>query len=208
MQSPIDGGMGGGRVFHYNHYLWKTSTGFSSVLGADACLVFRERSESGDDTDTGYGRSKERRRGLVLSLILFKPWCLQNYLNGTTVLSWCSISFLFVVVKELELVSLYWGMQRKVLGCFPRALCFLFFRSIGKPRRQPVVLLAHAHPNCSKSFHIVTAFLSQHTHQAAKAHSPCLIPSQFLVSHLWAAKLWCTHKAISSYPQFNLLSSL
>ncbi|KAI8545826.1 hypothetical protein RHMOL_Rhmol07G0068600 [Rhododendron molle] len=40
-----------------------------------------ERSESGDDTDTGYGRSKERRR-----------------------------------VKELELVSLYWDMQRKVLG--------------------------------------------------------------------------------------------
>ncbi|KAI8545825.1 hypothetical protein RHMOL_Rhmol07G0068600 [Rhododendron molle] len=58
-----------------------TSTRFSSVLGTDACLVFRERSESGDDTDTGYGRSKERRR-----------------------------------VKELELVSLYWDMQRKVLG--------------------------------------------------------------------------------------------
>ncbi|KAF7138636.1 hypothetical protein RHSIM_Rhsim07G0056000 [Rhododendron simsii] len=31
-------------------------------------------------------------------------------------------------VKELELVSLYWGMQRKVLGCIPKALCFLFLR--------------------------------------------------------------------------------
>lgn len=125
-------------------------------------------------------------------------------------LSWFSIPFLFVVVMELELVSLYWGMQRKVLGCIPRALCFLFFRSIGKPRWQPVALLAHAqsHTLTAQSFHIVTAFLSQHTRQAAKAHSPCLIPSQFLVSHLWAAKLWCTHKAISSYQQFNLLSSL
>lgn len=64
-------------------------------------------------------------------------------LNGTTVLCWCSIPFLFVVVMELELVSLYWGMQRKVLGCIPRALCFLFLRSIGKPRWQPVALLAH-----------------------------------------------------------------
>lgn len=71
-------------------------------------------------------------------------------------------------------MSLNWGMQCKVLGCILRDYVCNSLGLLANPGgSQWLYWLTHTqmHTNCSKSIHIVTAFLSQHTRQAAKAHS-------------------------------------